>query len=311
MSDMVQIMMSTYNGEKYIDEQIKSLLNQHNVDLRIMIRDDGSTDETVKRISSFANDSSIPISIHQEDNVGVVKSFFSLIQAVSLECDYYAFCDQDDVWESRKLARAIELISSEKEGIPVVYCSATNMVNEQLSHLKNWPERPRRQLSMYNALVENVCVGCTMVMNREAMKLIKENTPKHLGKIIMHDWWIYLCISTFGKVLFDEQSAILYRQHSSNVLGGENVGVISKWRRRFKRFRNGQNYYILSQQAEEYLEIYSDLLDDVRFTDIKEFVDKCRSNVFQRIAYSLTTPFYRQSKMDNLIYKIIFIAGKV
>lgn len=303
-------MMSTFNGDKYLDVQMRSLLKQTNVKLDITIRDDGSSDETVKILNKYKETYPKQISIVPGKNVGVVKSFFELIQSSVLDHEYYAFCDQDDYWESNKLYRAIEALQNINSDEPLLYCSSTKMVDEQLSYIKTWPNEPQRPLTVFNALIENVCVGCTMVINREAMKLIKENFPLNLDEIIMHDWWIYLCISTFGYVIFDGEPTILYRQHQSNVLGGATGGVISKWRKRLVRFVKGDNYYILSRQAKEYLTTYQSLINVDQSNLIKEFLEKCEGGIFARISYIFGAPLYRQSKVDDFTFKLIFIMGK-
>lgn len=310
MAGKVLVMLSTYNGAKYLDAQMKSLLKQENVNLNILIRDDGSTDETVPIIEQYKNSNPSQINLIHGENVGVVQSFLELVKQSSLEYDYYAFCDQDDVWESHKLARALAMLQDFQVG-PALYCSSTKMVDEHMSLIKKWPVRPKRPLSIYNSLIENVCVGCTMVMNRKALQLVKENPPAHIDQVIMHDWWFYLCISAFGKVLFDDESAILYRQHESNVLGGATGSILGKWVKRLKRFINGENFYILSKQAREFLLTFQSRLPHDHASHIQMFIKGLESHSFSRVLFVVTSPFYRQSKVDNFVYKIVYIAGKI
>lgn len=310
LGNKVLVMLSTYNGERYLDEQIKSLLKQEKVDLSIFIRDDGSSDRTVSIIEQYIESNPSQVSMVRGENVGVVRSFFELVTCAPLEYDYYAFCDQDDVWEKNKLSRALNMLQDLHIGANL-YCSSTKMVDEQLTFIKKWPEKPERPLSIYNSLIENVCVGCTMVMNRKAFKLIKEYPPAHMDQIIMHDWWVYLCISAFGQVCFDDESAILYRQHGANVLGGATGGFVSKWTKRFRRFMNGDNYHILSKQAREFLHTFQSLLTDEHVSQIQKFLRSLDGSLFFRVSYVLNSPFYRQSKVDNLVYKAIYIAGKI
>lgn len=310
------ILLSTYNGEKYIEEQLNSLLKQEGIELYILIRDDGSKDTTVSIIERFSENSSDSIRLLKADNLGAKASFFELLWIAEREFsefDYYAFCDQDDIWLPEKLSRAVTLLRNHNnQALPLMYCSATQMVDAKLSPIKLWPSPPRKQLSMYNALVENVAVGCTTVLNRKALEWIAPSPPANVDKLIMHDWWFYLCISTFGHVVFDQEPHILYRQHGSNVLGGQTNNWISKWKKRFRRYIKGNNHYIISKQAEEFWNSFQQLLDADKRHDLQQFIEINGSrNLLARFAYALRTPFYRQSTADHGILKLIIVTGKI
>ncbi|HFL3236591.1 TPA: glycosyltransferase, partial [Clostridioides difficile] len=115
----VCVMLSTYNGEKYIDEQIESLLAQSQVDLHIHIRDDGSYDGTVQKVREYAKSYPDQIHVTEGENVGVIGSFFELMLQTSTVYDFYAFCDQDDVWKPYKLSRAVGRLQSRPSDIPL------------------------------------------------------------------------------------------------------------------------------------------------------------------------------------------------
>ncbi|MGG1649794.1 glycosyltransferase family 2 protein [Paenibacillus sp. NRS-1780] len=307
----VQILLSTYNGAVYLEEQIESLLNQKDVDIQILIRDDGSTDSTVVKLNALKQQHPHQIILCPESNKGVIESFFNLIQRSSEAFDYYAFCDQDDVWMPNKLAQAVSLLNEKEEGRPLMYCSATQMVSHTLEPLKVWPANIPKPLSFYNALIENVCVGCTMVINKQALQLVKKRIPASLKNVIMHDWWVYLCVSALGEVVFDPKPSILYRQHQNNVLGGSTDGWASKWRKRLNRFVKGKNRYILSKQARQFIQLYGQDLSPRMYKDIDQFLNSYQKGLFYRVEYIWQSPFYRQSQMDNWIYKLVFILGKL
>ncbi|WP_018887674.1 glycosyltransferase family 2 protein [Paenibacillus massiliensis] len=314
----VLVLMSTYNGEKYIDEQMQSLLKQEEVALHILVRDDGSKDSTVERLRHWESQYPNRITTMPSPNIGVVRSFFDLIEQCSDQYDYYAFCDQDDVWLPTKLISAIHKLKGQSEGSselaherPLMYCSTTQMTDESLNPTKIWPPMPEKKLSPYNALIENVCVGCTMLMNREAMLLIKQQMPKDVDKVIMHDWWVYLSVSCFGEVVFDQNSYILYRQHQHNALGGATDRLFSKWVKRVKRFIKGKNRYILSRQADEFVAAFGARIKPTYLQDINNFLSAYRKGPVRRLQYILQTPFYRQSASDHLIYKLVYIMGKL
>lgn len=308
----VLIMMSTYNGELYIEEQLESILAQEEIEVHTIIRDDGSKDLTLEILSRYAQKEPSKFTVLYESNVGVKKSFFDLIKHAGKEYDYYAFCDQDDVWLPKKMISAVNNIRSfDNSELPMLYCSSTQMVDQDLLPMKIWPEQPSKELSLYNALIENTCVGCTIVLNTKGFELIRSRIPSQIDKIIMHDWWMYLCISAFGRVFFDPSPGILYRQHQSNVLGGASDSLVVKWKKRFERFIKGQNHFILTQQAEEFRRIFKDQLEQQQSMQLEHFIKYSKDSLLKRVVYVFETSLYRQSNIDNLIFKFIFIAGKV
>lgn len=306
----IQILLSTYNGEKYLEEQLDSLLAQENVSIQILIRDDGSKDNTVFILHKYASEYPSKISVTTGSNLGVKQSFYELLSMASSEYDYYAFCDQDDVWLSNKLSNAIYKLQ-EIRNEPGMYCSSTQMVNEQLEPIKVWPTQPSKKLSLYNSLIENTCVGCTIVLNPEAMKLIKQNPPEIIDNMIMHDWWMYLAISALGKVVFDTNPGILYRQHQNNVLGGASESFLMKWINRAKRFWKGKNHYILSIQAQEFLKVFYEQLNEQQKDEIERLLRSGHKNIAMRFFYIMNTKLYRQSNIDNVVFKLLFVLGKV
>ncbi|MET3210899.1 UNVERIFIED_CONTAM: glycosyltransferase involved in cell wall biosynthesis [Paenibacillus sp. PvR008] len=279
--------------------------------VQILVRDDGSTDNTLEKLEYFKELYPQQIVVFKGENKGVVQSFFDLVLMSSNEFDVYAFCDQDDVWNKDKLISAVTCLNKLADDLPLMYCSATHMVDQQLSPIKEWPVPPPRPLTLYNALIENVCVGCTMVFNKNTIELVKENPPLNINNVIMHDWWIYLCVSSFGRIVFDPEPRILYRQHQNNVLGGASDGWRSKWSKRWNRFLNGKNHYILSKQAKEFAETFQQRFDHQKQQEITEFLSFQNKNIIARAIYMFRTPFYRQSVIDNLVYKFVFIIGKL
>ncbi|WP_236146646.1 glycosyltransferase family 2 protein [Paenibacillus xylanilyticus] len=306
----VCIMVSTYNGVKYIDEQMESLLAQLEVDVQINIRDDGSSDGTVQKLNEYAKSHPDQIRVIKGENLGVVGSFFELMRQTEPVYDYYAFCDQDDVWKPDKFRRAVAKLQLRQTNIPLMYCSSTQMVDQDLNDLNVWPTLPPKPLSMYNAMVENCCVGCTMVLNPITFELVRRSIPIDLKPIIMHDRWIYLYVSAFGEVIFDEEPMILYRQHQGNVLGGSSEDWLMKWKSRLKRFLSEGNFR-LSRQASFFLETYRDQLSAQQQRDIQHFLNQLDSSWIKRIRYASKMPFYRQASLDNLVLKLIYFLKKV
>lgn len=219
----VDVLLSTYNGERYIEEQIESIVKQKNVDVNIVIRDDGSTDNTINIIQRLMN-LNYPISLIKGKNIGVINSFLCLASLDS-DSEYFAFCDQDDFWEAEKLVAAIEKIAGKNK--PSLYLSDTTVVDEKLQpiDLQILNHNQKYVYCLEEVLLGNNATGCTMVFNAELKKMLDMYTPE---KIIMHDHWLYaLCIAIDGFVYFDKNSYIKYRQHGNNTVGN-NVTFINK-----------------------------------------------------------------------------------
>lgn len=224
MEKKVAILMSTYNGERYLDEQIQSIINQTYSNWVLYIRDDGSNDNTPQIIEKYANSHQNIIFFNQENikNVGVVRSFMDLLEHVS--ADYYMFSDQDDVWLKDRVK---DIINSVKQNEPGPACVFTDLeiVNQELT--------PIRRMNGENVwtdflllLFTNCITGCAMALNDELKGLIKFNEINY-RYVFMHDWWIGLLAAAFGKLVYLDKTTILYRQHGDNVVGENKKNTLS------------------------------------------------------------------------------------
>ena len=223
--DKVQVLLSTYNGEKYLQEQIESILKQEDVEISLLIRDDGSCDKTIEIIENLKRKNS-NISYYPGDNLGPARSFMDLINK-SGNFDYYAFSDQDDVWKPKKLISAINKLKQSNK--PSLYMSSLEIVDESLNFIET--KQVDGNFCFEGEMIKNFATGCTQVFNKTLMKIIKSYTPNY---IIMHDSWITrVCYAIGGNVIIDNNSNILYRQHQGNVLGYQDEGF-QKLKRQFK-----------------------------------------------------------------------------
>lgn len=211
----ITVLMSTYNGEKYILQQLKSLENQKDVLINLFIRDDGSTDNTVQIIKKYKTDK-MKIKFISDENIGVRDSFIWLIKNCPYKTEYYAFCDQDDYWLEEKLISAIKFMEKDREKVPKLYYSNIFVTDENLNIITKSNYNNIRDV-LPVALTNNPATGCTIVFNRD---LIEKIVFPENYKIRMHDWWMYkVCICIGGKIYKDEKSYILYRQHGNNAVG--------------------------------------------------------------------------------------------
>lgn len=209
----VAVLLSAFNGASFITQQLDSIFAQHSVAVDLFLRDDGSADATVELVQ--AHPQAARIKLLGGDNKGVTGSFFALISAVPSTYTYYAFADQDDVWDADKLICAINAMATETRQADL-YCSALRLVDARLSPIRDHIVRkPRIELAC--ALWQNIATGHTMVFSRALAELAKQHQP---ASAIMHDWWLYLlAIASKKTIIYDPQPHAAYRQHASNVLG--------------------------------------------------------------------------------------------
>lgn len=248
--------MSTFNGERFIEEQVRSILDQLPADGLLMVRDDGSSDGTVARIQAFGD---ARIHISTGPNIGFAQSFLTLLSQAPPNTDMVMFSDQDDVWLPEKIERAWQHLQPQKH-LPALYCSAQMLVDESLETLHAtppWPHPP----SFVNALAENIVTGCTAAINKNALQLLQQaGVPEGVQ---FHDWWLYLVVSAFGMVVVDNQPTLLYRQHGTNQIG-HGAGW---WGRQVQMLRFLRKHYwvrILLNQVAALVRNYSDQLNPVQ-----------------------------------------------
>lgn len=214
----VCVYMSTYNGEKYLREQIDSILNQRNVETIICIRDDGSKDGTVKIIQEYI-EKGCPVILECGENIGFAKSFMQISQT-KIDADYYAFSDQDDVWKKDKLARAVRMMNG-RDGA-VLYGGNIFITDENLQYKGTWCneknfEMMRERILRYYALGYNL-YGCSMVWNRKMQELIWKHMPHYING---QDVYVTMLAGALGEIIVDKKPMTLHRIHAKNTAGIE------------------------------------------------------------------------------------------
>ena len=277
----IAVLLSTYNGEAYLAAQMESLAAQDSVVVDVFARDDGSTDGTVGVLRAYAHLWPRLAEICSSSNLGPATSFLELLRSVPVDFDYYAFCDQDDVWMPDKLSRAVQKLLTTDSGTPALYCSRTLCVDQDLRPIG---ERPLMGTGRFEQLLfTNIAAGNTMVLNAAAAAIIRLSAPGRA--VIMHDWWCALVISALGVVVCDEHSSILYRQHQLNVLGAA-PGRLAGLALQFKIFiRNPRSFYPIHAQAAELLRLYGDQIA-LRERRIAEALVASRRSLVSRIRYA-------------------------
>ena len=218
----ISILMSTYNGEKYIKQQIESIKNQSIKSIHLFVRDDGSTDGTQEILQDYQNNGML--TWYQGKNIGAGQSFLELTRKTEA-AEYYAFADQDDYWDKEKIEKAIQKLEQYQD-IPCMYCSNLHVVDKNLLSYPTQYDNSNVYMGLESSMLYNLATGCTIVFNHKLQEILQKYSPKN---ILYHDWWVYLLALTFGKVIYDKSSYIKYRQHDSNVVGFKPATRNLKW----------------------------------------------------------------------------------
>lgn len=267
----VNILMATYNGEKFLAQQIESIQKQTFKEWNLLIRDDGSSDKTCDIIRNFtAKDSRIRfINENEHHNLGVIKSFFTLVNyEVS---DFYFFSDQDDVWLPEKLSVSLEAAKHKASDVPLLVYTDLKVVNQELNILQDSMIRAQSHhanTTLLPELTENTVTGGTMMINHALAE--KWFTP---NDILMHDWFLALLAASLGEIIYLDLPTQLYRQHDNNVLGARTMD------KRFKILREGPKsiftrYWKLIHDSQKQASLIVDKYGDIMTANDLELI-KC------------------------------------
>jgi len=273
----VAIVMTTYNGVKYVGEQIDSILTSSYQDFELFIYDDGSKDDTISILRSYEQNN--PTKVHviiNENNLGVTVNFLQGASKTTME--YVMFCDQDDVWKPNKIAITLKRMRHMEVQLgistPIAVFTDAIVVNQELeilkhsffcsNHLNPW------KTDLAHILMENKLIGCTVMINCSLRKLLKNYRLPTNAKF--HDWWIALIAASMGKIGYVNEGTILYRQHSGNVVGGADFTAYFKNRIASLKLQK-EALRALYRQAEEFLSVYDEILSENSKNTIRRFAD--------------------------------------
>jgi len=298
----IAVLLATYNGARFISVFLDSLVRQSLKDFVVYVRDDGSSDDTIDIVRSYADKLDIVL-LETQRRLGPARSFMALLRQAGDTHAYYAFADQDDYWNPTKLERASRALDGQ-DMEPSLYFSRVEYVDQNLSHLGFSPIYRRAGLS--NALVENIAMGCTSVTNRAGRELILRTEPVSM---IMHDWWVYIVISAFGRTFSDDFVSLQYRQHGNNTIGAS-VSLIEEYRKKVIRFmKQDRGIFRVSDQANQLMLCYGDRLSPDQRKMLDLLLDGKKS-IFSRLRLCLFSPFARQRVVDTLILRGLFLLNR-
>lgn len=282
---MVTILLAVYNGEKYLKEQIESLLNQTVEDVKIIIRDDGSTDNSIGIINDFCNKHPDKISSISGNPTGNAKRNFAELLAAN-EDDYIMFCDQDDVWYPHKVEQTLNIMKKVEAGnknLPVLIHTDLAVVDENLNVISDSFfdfQKISYVMPLPQLLVQNNVTGCTVMINRA----LKEKCGVIPNECIMHDWWLALVATAFGKIDCLRDATMYYRQHSRNQVGAKASYGIAFIKRKLATLGEvRENYNSTYTQARVFLEHYGDYLTENQYDMIKIYCDIPKMCKFKKI----------------------------
>lgn len=306
-SALVAILMGTWQGEQYLAPQLDSFLAQQHDSWQLWASDDGSTDSTLTILQDYQSGPMAGrLHVLQGPHQGLAANFLSLACHPDIQADYYAYSDQDDIWEPDKLARALAWLATIPAEIPALYCSRTRLVDSN-NHEIGASSLFSRPPCFGNALVQNIGGGNTMVFNQAARRLLVQAGPD-VG-VLAHDWWTYILVTGCGgRVYYDDYLALRYRQHDSNLMGSNASWAARRqrisllWQGAFRRW-NTDNITALHRMRSHLLPSARHLLDAF---------DRGRNRaLLPRCCWFVRSGLHRQTMLGNLGLWVAALFGKL
>ncbi len=294
----IAVVMSTYNGMPYIKRQIESIREQVGVSPQIFVRDDGSSDGTIDYLRGCANRGIL--TLIEGENMGVVASFIDALAHVPREIEFIALSDQDDIWHTDKLSRALGFLLKGRQDIPRLYCSEYTFCDEQMnptgrSHLN--VIGVRYETLLYETRVS----GNTTVFNRALADLVIQAGATD---VFSHDWWVGLIAASLGELLFDDFSSLDYRRLSTSVspTGGSSLKILKY---RINAFIKGDQLARITMQLKHFYDLFGNMLEPEKRALVERFIYGSRLQ-------KATTPIrLRQSLLEEVALRLLFLIGKL
>lgn len=302
----IDILLAVYNGEKFVSDQIHSILNQSFSSHRLLIRDNASEDNTCQIIQEIASKHEGRVSLTPSTtNDGVIGNFHALMKQA--KAPYIMFSDADDVWLPEKIAKTMHLMKDleRKYGVDTPFLVHTDLtvVDRQLnvihpsfrhySHLQSHNHELPRQL------VQNAITGCTVLINQSLLKLALP-LP---SEIVMHDWWLGLVASLMGKIGFLDEPTMLYRQHGGNDTGAKKYGFLSyynRWSQPKEREKLISNRIKRFRQAEELLTRFENCSNPDQKELLKAYLECEKASFFKKRHNMIKHGFFKCGFLRNL-----------
>ena len=299
-NNSIQVLLSSYNGERYIEKQIDSIFRQENADVHCLIRDDGSIDNTINIIKKVQQ-KYLNIQLIEGKNEGFANSFYDLV-CLSDKYDYYAFADQDDLWEPDKLVSCINSIKDCEEAA-LGYCNGF-ISDENFNVYGLLFDNCFKSKNIYESLIINPAPGCSMVFNSKAKELFLKADK---SKITYHDFWLYVVCSLFGKVNCVDQPKFYYIQHIDNALGSDR-NMLNVYKNRINQLK--KKTHCREDMAGEIIRCFSEHLTEEEIDNIKVLRDY-RNSAQNRFKLFFSDKYVFESFKNNFWFRMHILFGNV
>jgi Glycosyl transferase family 2 len=305
----VAVLLSAYNGARFLPAQLASLLAQTHANWCLCWRDDGSTDGTPELLRAFAAGPGAGRAVELAGpprRLGATGGFLALLAALpGLDPPpaAVAFADQDDVWLPEKLARGLAALAGQPVEVPALYCARQVLVGPTLARIRlSFPVR--RPPGFPAALTQNIATGCTSMLNPAAVRLIALSRPPSLT---LHDWWSYLVVAASGgRIIADPEPSVLYRQHGGNLVGAPPVWLT----RALGALRRGPLPFMRVMRAHlAALAATPELLSPEAAAAIARIQAALAAPPWRRLPAVTLAGFYRQTPLETALFRLWFLLG--
>lgn len=299
-TDKVLVLLSTYNGEKFLEKQLESIFEQKDVEVKILARDDGSTDKTLDILKKYAGEK---LEYYVGENIGVAKSFLDLINNSYDNYDFYAYADQDDVWNENKLIKSINKIKENSVEVATLCMGTYDVVDANLNYLYTRDIEAKREFTIFETIVYRSPSGCTMVFNKKLRNIMKGKMPEYVR---MHDFWTLLTVQAHkGQICVIEEPLMKYRIHGENTVGlSPNLFIRIKRLIRSALKNNNER----QRQVISLFDVYSEQLDSEMIEILSE-VKNYKKSLRNRIKFMFDKRYKCNSGYINFLFKISVLLG--
>jgi glycosyltransferase involved in cell wall biosynthesis len=303
----VAILLCTYKGQIFLPSQLDSIASQSFKDWRLWVSDDGSRDQTLPILHGYQEKWGInKLTITSGPGKGSTANFLSLTCRHEIEADYYAYTDQDDIWQPDKLERALSWLKTQPQDMPALYCSRTIIVDSDNREIGLSPLFTKSP-SFANALIQNIAGGNTMVFNHAACKLVRQAGAD--VNVVVHDWWLYqLVTGCGGRVYYDDKPSLRYRQHQANLIG-KNSGWAARAIRINMLFTGG--FKLWNDRNLQALQRIRTRLTPENRQMLDQFAEARTQGLWPRLAGLWKSGIHRQTFMGNAALVLAAVLNKI
>ncbi|BBQ88598.1 TPA: glycosyltransferase family 2 protein [Klebsiella quasipneumoniae subsp. quasipneumoniae] len=310
----IDVLLATYNGSKFVKEQITSVLANFDklpgVNCRLLISDDGSSDDTIAIINELELVDSRIILIDKTKKGGVRQNFNYLIN--NCDADYVFFCDQDDLWLPNKMSIFLDrflLVEKDYSG-PVLVHSDLCVADKNLSPMNISMfeyQKINKMPSFTELIISNSITGCVMACNRT---LICEIKKSHISNSIMHDWYVGIYAAAYGRISFIDSSLILYRQHGGNQVGAKSFSTKDIFNFVGIKDKLADARLSVQKTHEQAKLFYNDFGNDLepnKRKDLHDYIDSFDTNFLCRLKLFSQRGFRKTGRLRNFIFFLVYI----